>query len=80
MMAMRPATKMSYQLTLKMWVKVTVYKIYVISALIRPISTKISPNDAVGADNKSVASADLGNVGQAYVSQRVLSQLLSKTI
>ena len=42
MMAMWPAIEMSYQLTLNMLIKVTIYKNH-ISTLIWPISTKLSP-------------------------------------
>ena len=42
MMALQPATKISYQLTLKIQVKVTIYKNQYISTIIQPILTNLS--------------------------------------
>ena len=37
---------------------------------------KENHNDAAGADNKSVTSADLENIGHGHLSQKVISHLL----
>ena len=61
------SNKVSYHLNLNIWDTITIDKNRCISAIISPISTKLSPNYATWAD-KSVTSVDLESVGQCHIS------------
>ena len=55
-------------MTMKMLVKVTIYKNRYISVIMQPIYLNFHRNDATWADNKSVTSADLEHVGEGHIS------------
>ena len=63
MMAMWSATKMSYQLTLKMEVKVAIYKNHYLGYYTTD-SNQTFTKMTLRADNKSVASVNIESVGQ----------------